>query len=152
MTAIRTSNEPHLYWKKKYFHKNPLYFLIYADFEAFIEIVVSSRGNKTTDVYKQNLVCNGYYILFEFFNVLQSGSYETALGLDKVDWFADEAIKLQHKMSFYLENIKEDLVMIQRGEENYKFSNICQFCENAVKFDKVRDHCQLTGKYRSPAN
>ena len=33
ITTIRTSDESHLYWKKP-FHENPLYFRIYADFEA----------------------------------------------------------------------------------------------------------------------
>ena len=33
ITSIRTSNESHIYWKK-YFHKIPLYFRVYADFEA----------------------------------------------------------------------------------------------------------------------
>ena len=32
-TTIRTSPESHLHWKK-HFHKNPLYFRIYVDFEA----------------------------------------------------------------------------------------------------------------------
>ena len=31
--TIRTSNESHIPWKK-HFHKNPLYFRLYADFEA----------------------------------------------------------------------------------------------------------------------
>ena len=31
ITTIKTSNESHLHWKK-HFHKNPLYFRIYADF------------------------------------------------------------------------------------------------------------------------
>ena len=35
--TIRTSNESHLFWKK-HFHKNPMYFKIYADFEAHNEI------------------------------------------------------------------------------------------------------------------
>ena len=33
ITAIKTSNESHLFWKK-HFHKNPFYFRIYAEFEA----------------------------------------------------------------------------------------------------------------------
>ena len=32
-TTIRTSPDSHLHWKK-HFHKNPLYFRIYADFEV----------------------------------------------------------------------------------------------------------------------
>ena len=33
ITTIKTSNESHIHWKKQ-FHKNPLYFGVYADFEA----------------------------------------------------------------------------------------------------------------------
>ena len=41
----RTSSESYLLWKK-HFDKNPLFFKIYADFEAEIEIDISSIGNK----------------------------------------------------------------------------------------------------------
>ena len=47
--ASNVSNESHLQWKN-HFHKNPLYFRIYADFEADIEKVNSSIGNKTTNI------------------------------------------------------------------------------------------------------
>ena len=43
--TIRTSNESHLFWKNQ-FHKNPLYFKIYADFEADNEIDNSNVGDK----------------------------------------------------------------------------------------------------------
>ena len=33
ITTIKTSSESHLHWKKL-FHKNLLYFKVYADFEA----------------------------------------------------------------------------------------------------------------------
>ena len=52
LTTIKTSNESHLHWKK-HFHKNPLYFRIYADFEADNEKDNSSKGNKTTNIYKK---------------------------------------------------------------------------------------------------
>ena len=57
ITTIRTSNESHLFWKK-HFHKNPLYFRIYADFKADNEKDNSLIGNKTTNFYKQNPVLN----------------------------------------------------------------------------------------------
>ena len=52
ITTIRTSPETHIQWKK-HFHKNPLYFRIYADVEADNEKDNSSKGNKTTKIYKQ---------------------------------------------------------------------------------------------------
>ena len=49
ITTIRTSSESHLRWKD-HFYKNPIYFRIYADFEADNEKDISSIGNKTTKI------------------------------------------------------------------------------------------------------
>ena len=70
ITSIRTSDESHLHWKK-HFHKNPLYFRIYADLEADNENDNSSVGNKTTNIYQQNPVLNGYRIISELENVFK---------------------------------------------------------------------------------
>ena len=69
ITTNRTSSESHLFWKK-HFHKHPLSFRIYADFEADIEKDTSSVGNKTTSIYKQSAVLNGYHIISEWEDVL----------------------------------------------------------------------------------
>ena len=92
--TIRTSSEPHLQWKKV-LHKNPLFFRIYAEFEADNEIDNSSIGNKTTKIYKQNPVLNGYHIESELNDILNSGYYKSPLGYDKVDWFVNEVVKLE---------------------------------------------------------
>ena len=149
--TIRTSNESHLYWKK-HFHKNPLYFRIIADFEADNEKDDTKIGNKTTNIYKQKPVLNGYYIISELNDVLESGYYESPLGYDNVDWFVKEVIKLENKMTFYFKNTKKDIIMTKENEEGFKNNKICRFCEKEILSDKVRDHCQLTGKYRGPAH
>ena len=149
--TIGTSNESHLYWKK-HFHKNPLFFKIIADFEATNEKNGSKIGNKTTNIYKQIPVLNGYYILSELEDVLESGYYESPLGYDNVDWFVKEVKKLENKMAFYFKNTKKDIIMKQEEEEDFKNNNICQFCEKEILPDKVRDHCHLTGKYQGPAH
>ena len=56
--SVRLSNESHLYWKK-HFYKNPLKFMIIAHFEADNEIDNSNICKKTSNVFKQNPVCNG---------------------------------------------------------------------------------------------
>ena len=58
---------------KKHFHKNPLFFRIYAVFEADKEKDNSNVGNKTTNIYKQNPVLHGYEIVSEMEDVLKSG-------------------------------------------------------------------------------
>ena len=150
-TAIKTSNESHLFWKK-HFHKNPLYFSIYADFEADNEKGNSIIGNKTMNIYKQNPVLNGYHIVSELEDILKSEYYKSPLGYDNVDWFVDEVIKLEKKMAFFFKNTNKDIIMTDYDEEKNKNDNLCRFCETEIITDKVRDHCHLTGKYRGPAH
>ena len=151
ITVIKTSNESHLQWKK-HFHKNPLYFRIYADFEADNEKDDSVVGNKTINIYKQNPVMNGYYIVSELEDILKSDYYQSPLGYDNVDWFVDEVIKLENKMAFYFKNTKKDIIITEEDEEDFRNNNICRFCEKEILSDKVRDHCHLTGSYRRPAH
>ena len=147
MCAIKTSSESHLYWKK-HFHKNPLYVRNIADFEADNEIDGSNIGYKTTNIYKQNPVLNGYYIISEMEDVLESGSYESPLGYNNVDWYVNQVIKLENKRAFFFKNIKKDIIMKKGDKEDFDNNNICRFCEKQILSDKVRDHCHLTGKYR----
>ena len=151
ITVIRTSNESHLHWKK-HFHKNPLYFRIYADFEADNEKDNSIIGNKTKNIYKQNPVLNGYHIVSELDDVLKSDYYKSPLSYNNVDWFVNEVKKLENKMAFYFKNAKKDIIMTEENQEDYRKNNICRFCEKNIESDKVRDHCHLTGKYRGPAH
>ena len=151
ITTIKTSNESHLHWNK-HFHKNVLFFRIYADFEADNEKDNSSVGKKTTKIYRQNPVLNGYDIVSELEDVLKSDYYKSPLGYNNVDWFVDEVIKLENKMTFYFKNYNKDVFMTERDEEDFSNNIICRFCEQNTGSDKVRDHCHLTGKYRSPAH
>ena len=54
-------------------------------------------------------------------------------------------------MFFYFKNTEKDIILT---EEDEKYGNInnCPVCVQNVKYDKVRDHCHLTGKYRRPAH
>ena len=96
ITTIGTSNESHLH-RKSHFYKNPLYFRIYADFEADNEKDNSSIGNKTTNIYKQNPILNGYHMESELEGILKSGNQKSPLGNNNVDWFVNEVIKLEKK-------------------------------------------------------
>ena len=69
LTTNRTSSESYPHLKDQFFYKNLRYFRIIADFEADNETDNSSRVNKTTNIYKQNPVCNGYCILSELEDV-----------------------------------------------------------------------------------
>ena len=85
-------------------------------------------------------------------DVLQSSYYKSPLGYKNVDWFVDDAKRLQNKMAFYFKNTKRDIIIAQENEEHYRNTIICRFCEKNIESDKVRDHCHLTVKYRGPAH
>ena len=70
---------------KKHFHKNPLYFRIYADFEADNEKDYSSEANKATSFSKQNPVLNVFYIISELEDDLKNGYHESPLGCNNID-------------------------------------------------------------------
>ena len=101
IATIKTSNESHLHWKN-HFHKNPLYFRIYADFEADNGKDNSGIGNKTTNIYKQKPILNGYHIESELEGISKSGYHNSLLGYSNVYWFVNEVMKLENKMTFFL--------------------------------------------------
>ena len=151
-TSINTSPESHLRWKN-HFYKNPFNFRVYANFEADNEKEDSKAVcNKTTNIYKQIPVCNGYEIGSELENVLKSGCYKSPLGYKNVDWFVDENIKLEKKDDFYFRNTSKDIIMTQEHEEDFEIIIFCRFCEKQIIDSKVGVHCHLIGKYRGPAH
>ena len=135
----------HIFIGKNIFIKFHCIFRIYADFEANNIIDNSSFGYKTTNIYHQKPVCNGYYIVSELNDVLKSGYYHSPLGYENVDWFVNEMIKLENKMNFYFKNTKKDIVMSKEDEEEFKIIIFVIFVKKKLLDDKVRDHCHLTG-------
>ena len=63
-----------------------------------------------------------------------------------MDCFVDEVIKLETKMNFLLKNTNKEIIMKEEDEADFKNNNIHRFCENEILFDKVGDHCHLTGR------
>ena len=138
--------------KKKQFHRTPLYFRINADFKTDKEIDNSIKCNKTTIIHKQIPVFNVFFIKTELEDVLESGSYESASGYNKVVWYVKEVIKLGNKMASYFKNTKKQILMTEEYEEGYRKNTVCRFCDEEFLTDKVRDQCHLTGEYRGPVH
>ena len=51
-------------------------------------------------------------------------------------------------------HFNKNLIMSAEEEERFKLSNNCWICYKLfdVAYDKVRDHCHITGKYRGAAH
>ena len=137
--------------EKKHFRKNR-FFRIYDDFEADSEKDKSSKGNKTINIIEKNPVYNGYYIVSELDGLLKSGYSESPICYDRINWFVDEVIKIENKMTFYFKNTNKDIVMTEEDKEHSRNGQYCQFCEKQTISDQVRDHRHSTDNYRGPAH
>ena len=126
--------------------------MVIADFEANNKVDNTYIGNKTTSIFKPNPVFNGYYIISELGDFSKGDHYESPSRYNNVDWFVNEAIKLENKLPFYFKNTKKDIIMTEEDGEHYIGTNFCRFCEKKFASDKVRDYCHSTGKYRGPAH
>ena len=151
ISTTRTSSEFHLKWKG-HFHKLSLCFMIIADFEAGNEIDNSSIENNTTNIYKQNLVCNGYYILSELEDVLKSGYYNSNLEYNYLNWFVYQVINVENKMASCFKNTEKDVIKTNEDEESFENFNTFRFYEKVILIDNNEDHCHLIGKYKGPAH
>ena len=112
--------------------------------------IVSARNQQL--FYKQNPLCNGYYIVSESSFVLQSGYCNSIVGNDTIDWLVNELTKLENKMNFSFESTRKDIIMTEEDEKHYRSNNICRFCEKEIYSNKVRIQCHSTSKYRSRAH
>ena len=122
-TSIKISNDNYIHWKIHY-HKIPLYFRKYADFECNNEIDNSTTVEKTTNNNKQNPVCNGYYFVSDLPEVLAS-EYKYNFGSDNVDWLVNEIIKLENQKNFFSKNTNIETIMTEKDEYNFENSNNC---------------------------
>ena len=49
-------------------------------------------------------------------------------------------------------HFNKNLIMSEKGEEQFQSSNLCWICEKLIVHEKVRDHCHVTGKFRGAAH
>ena len=102
--------------EKTFFLKKKHFLRIIAVFEADNEIDKCSTGSKTTKIFKQNPVLNGYHIKSELDDDLKSDYFESLLGYDNADWFINEVMKLENKIAFCFKNTKKEINMMEEDE------------------------------------
>ena len=61
-------------------------------------------------------------------------------------------MKLENKMSFFSKNTKEDILMGEEDEKDFKIDNICQTDETKIISNILGNHCHLTSEFRTPAD
>ena len=65
-------------------------------------------------------MCNGYYIVSELNDVLQSRYFESFLGYNIVDWFLEEISKRENKLTFHFKNTEKDTIKTKKDKDDFK--------------------------------
>ena len=130
---------------KNYFKQLPVPFKIYADFECLLRGAKSSDKNNGsyTEKYQDHIPCSFAY------NIVCIGNkFKKRVALYSGKNAAYKFIEAVLEEYDYCKNMSVE------EEERFQLSNSCWICEKLfdVGDDKVRDHCQITGKYRGAAH
>lgn len=124
-------------------------FIIYADFESFLEPHNSEASGFTTLLQRHVPAAFGYYIVCSYDSSFNR--YVSYRGPDCVEKF----IKYLHRDVSKIHNILSKIVPVNLTSEDLEqFSNAtnCHICLKLLFDDRVIDHCHLTGKFRGAAH
>ena len=133
-------------------------FVIYADFEAITEKVVSCQPNNDksyTEAYQNHKDCGYGYKVVCCYEDKYSKPVQIYRGENAVHKFMENMLeeanwcKLKMKKHF-----NKPLKMTKKNETDFQKATKCYICD--IKYtDKdihVRDHCYITGKFRDSAH
>ena len=135
-------------------------FVIYADFECYIEgmdtVGPNPDGSSTTQYQKHNPSGFSYYVKCFDDTVYKSKlvHYTQQHGEEDVtkkfvDMLEEEVRNIHNRFKF-----KEPIKMFFEIVENYERATVCYACGKGFTAEdhKVRDHCHYTGAYRGAAH
>lgn len=133
-------------------------FIVYADFECIlkpiqnddIENVLNSYTIKKFEHIPHSFA---YYIKCSFDDRISK--FHLYRGADCVKKFVtDLEMDVRTLYKNYLKDIKPMTRLTESEQENFHKSTHCHICNKKfdVIFDKVKDHCHITGKFRGAAH
>ncbi|XP_077255644.1 uncharacterized protein LOC143893804 [Temnothorax americanus] len=137
---------------KNHSRKERLPFVVYADLECVLQ-KTQPETEHASYAYQHHRVCSiAYYVQCSYDETLSA--YRFRRDNDCVAWFVEELKGLAHRVKNVLFDIV-CMVDLTRDEwETFHSAAQCHICEKpfAPNYNRVRDHCHLTGRYRGPAH
>ena len=135
-------------------------FKIYADFEYILcptslnRVKTSDKNGSYTEKYQDHVPCS-----FAYKVVCVDNNFSKDVVMYKEKNAAYKFIEAVLEEYDYCKRIikkyfNKNLVMSVDEEEKFQLANSCWICNKLfdVGDKKVKDHCQVTGKYRGPAH
>ena len=142
---------------KNYSKQIPVLFKIYADFECLLkrcDVGVDNECFSYTKKYQDHIHCSFAYKVVCVDNKF---SKDVVLYRGKNGVF--KFVKCIFKEYDYCrivmkKNFNKNLIMTAEQNEEFENNNICWICGKLIDLDdnKVRDHCDITGKYRGSSH
>ena len=83
-------------------------------------------------------MCNGFKLLYEREDVLESGFYKSPLGYENVDWFVEEVKESQNEMKLYFQNTKRISIRLENLKKILKVIICVDFVKNILNLIKLR--------------
>lgn len=134
-------------------HKIP--FVVYADFECFIESIDNKIGKGTVQ-YQKHMSSGFCYTI----KCMEESAYKTKTVLytakengEDIDNRFVESLENDLKEVYEILKTAARIKISEQEEEGFKAATVCYACEKELdEINRVRDHCHLTGKYRGAAH
>ena len=133
-------------------------FVVYADFEALPEGILTCQPNDSdsyTNRYQKHKPCGFcYYIkcandelsppVLKHYTMTDE---DENIGRVFVDCLEKDIRKVYQESK-----CKKGMRITRKEERDFQSETVCHICEKLLNNDKVRDHCHLTGRYRGAAH
>ena len=132
--------------------------MVYADFEAFTESISTcspSDDKSYTKQYQRHKPCSfSYYIKCFDDNLFppQLKHYTISKEDENVGKIFVESLEKDIVEIYDEFKYKKNMKITKKEERGFQKATDCHICENPLNNDKVRDHCNLTGRYRGAAH
>ena len=140
------------------FHKQPVPFVIYADFEAITEKISGCQPNNNksyTEAYQKHTDCGYGYKVVCCYDDKYSKPATTYRGGKAVYKFMEAMLEeVKYCKKIMKKEFNKPLRMTKEDEEKFQKAEECHICDKKYtdKDIRVRDHCHITGKYRGSAH
>jgi len=157
---------------KNYHRKQPVPFVIIADFEALtkkIDTCSQNNDKSYTDPYQEHQPCGYGYKVICRGDRRYSRPFQYYRGEDVIEKFIENiSIEAESCKEIVKKHFNKPLIMTAEDELDFQNSTRCYICEKEysdrdnyiikkgktieIKNHPVRDHCHITGKYRGSAH
>jgi len=133
-------------------------FVVYADFESFIEPIHTCQPDPNTPYTKQyqkhtpSSFC--YYIKCFNDDVYKHEPVSYVAQDDDVDVAGKyvETLEAHIKKIYRQFKFPKSMTFTKADEERYNRATKCHICDGELGNDRVRDHCHFTGRFRGAAH